>query len=285
MTDTPNTSATAAPTVAVTPAAPAAPVESAPAAPVASNPAATNTPAPAAQTLLAVEPVAPTAPTEAPKADAPAPATAEAPKPNTPPEAAKTVPDAAKAATEAAKTQDESKSDEPAPPPSFEAFKLPEGVNLDAERLKQFTDVLGKFEQDTKAGHELVQKFGQEAVDFHLNELKAALDTQTKFYQEHWDKTVTTWKDEFLADTEIGGNKFQTTVDAARAFIRDYGGTPAQQKELRDIMQSSGLGNHKAVIRAFANATKAMAEGKPLTATKPVTAPKSRTATLYGSTH
>lgn len=265
------TPATAPVTAAVT-SAPAATVEAAPV--VATNPVATQTPAPAAATLLA-EP-APAAPTVAPEASkAPEAAT------TTPPVETKPV-EAAKAPEGTTEIKDASKSDETAPPPSFEPFTLPEGVTLDAERLKQFTDTLGKFELDSKAGHDLVQKFGQEAVNFHLNELKSALETQTKFYQDHWDKTVTTWKDEFLADKTIGGNKFQTTVDAAREVIRNYGGTPEEVKEFQAIMQSSGLGNHKAVIRLLANVQKAMTEGKPLLASKPVQAPKSRTATLYG---
>lgn len=173
-------------------------------------------------------------------------------------------------------------SDDPAPPPKYDPFTLPEGISLDESRVGEFTNLLAELETSGKASHEAVQAFGQKAVEFHINEVRNAVEGITKIYQEAWDKQKTDWKEAFLKDPEIGGNRFQTTVDSALTFIRTHGGTPEQQAEFRALMETSGLGNHPVMIRMLANAGRAMQEGKPLAAPKPVPQQKSKTQTLYG---
>lgn len=175
-------------------------------------------------------------------------------------------------------------SEEPAPTPSpvYDAFKAPEGVTLDQERVGKFSALLADLEVKGKADHALVQEFGQKAVDFHVSEIKQVQEDLNKLYTTAWEKQKTDWKDTFLKDPNIGGDKFQGTVDSALTFIRTHGGTPEQQTEFRNLMESSGLGNHPAMIRLLANAGRAMQEGAPLAATTPVPTVKSRTATLYG---
>jgi hypothetical protein len=174
-------------------------------------------------------------------------------------------------------------SDETAPPPKYEPFTLPEDVKLDDKKLGEFTSLLAELETSGKASHEAVQAFGQKAVEFYVNEVKDVVNNITKVYQDAWDKQKVTWKEQFLADPEIGGNRFQTTVDSALTFIRTHGGTAEQQQEFRNLMETSGLGNHPAMIRLLAKAGEAMSEGKPLVATTPVSAPKSKVSTMYGT--
>lgn len=176
----------------------------------------------------------------------------------------------------------EGQSEEPAPPPVYDAFKAPEGVTLDNERVSKFTEILSDLEVKSKADHALVQEFGQKAVDFHISEVNKAVENLTDLYKKTWDRQKTEWKDSFLKDPEIGGNRFQTTVDSALTFIRTHGGTPEQQTEFRDLMEKSGLGNHPAMIRLLANAGRTMGEGKPLAASRPAPAPKSKVEALYG---
>lgn len=176
----------------------------------------------------------------------------------------------------------EGQSADPAPPPVYDAFKVPEGVSLDTERVTEFTKTLAELEQSGKVPHELVQQFGQKAVDMYVTEVKRATDAQTESYLKIWNDQKIAWKDAFLKDPEIGGNRFQTTVDSALTFIRTHGGTSEQQTEFKTLMESSGLGNHPAMIRLLANAGRTMAEGKPLVASKPVPASKSKVETMYG---
>lgn len=202
----------------------------------------------------------------------------EAPKA---PEVAKATPEAVVEAPKV-ETKTEGQSAEPAPPPVYDPFTLPEGITLDTERVGKFTEIMSELELGGKISHDLVQQFGQKAVDLHISEVKKATEDLTKKYLEVWDKQKLDWKDTFLKDPELGGNRFQTTVDSALTFIRTHGGTPEQQTEFKNLMETSGLGNHPAMIRLLANAGRTMAEGKPLAASKPVPATKSKVETMYG---
>lgn len=187
------------------------------------------------------------------------------------------------AQTETPGPQDEGGQTEQAPPPKYDSFTFPEGIQVDATRVGEFTNLLAELETSGKATHEAVQAFGQKAVEFHVNEMKNTVEKLTDYYQKAWDKQKTDWKEAFLKDPDIGGNRFQTTIDSALTFIRTHGGNEDQQKEFRMLMDSSGLGNHPAVIRLLANAGQAMSEGRPLAAPRPISQPKSKTQTMYGS--
>lgn len=201
------------------------------------------------------------------------------------PEAAKPAepekkPDGAKA-PEGEKKQ-EGQTAEPAPLPVYEAFKLPEGFEADKERLGEFTKALGEFETGAK-DHASTHAFGQKLLEFHVGELERNLTRQQEAFATAWAKQKTDWKDAFLKDPEIGGNRAMTTVDAALSFIRTHGGTEKQQQEFRQLMEDSGLGNHPAMIRMLANATRNMSEGRPLAAKpSPIQDKKSRTEKMYG---
>lgn len=180
-------------------------------------------------------------------------------------------------------SKQEGQSDEPAPPPVFEAFTFPEGVTPSEETLKEFTDLLSNLETEGKADHAELQKWGQKAVDFYQKEIQKTISDLNTFYQKTWNETKLKWKDSFLNDPEIGGNRANTTLSSALNFLRTHGGTPEQQAEFRQLMDQSGLGNHPTMIRLLANAGRAMQEGKPLAAQAPPKVQKSKTETLYGS--
>lgn len=176
-----------------------------------------------------------------------------------------------------------SQSAEPAPPPTYEVFKMPEGVSLVPETLGKFTELLSTLETEGKADHALVQQFGQKAVDFYITEVQKSATDIHKNLQTAWDQQKVEWKESFLKDPEIGGERSQTTVDSALKFIRTHGGTAEQQQEFKSLMETSGLGNHPAMIRLLARASEGMSEGKPLTAVRPAnTSVKSKVQTMYG---
>lgn len=250
---------------AVAPVAAPAPVE---AAPVAQAPVAQ--PAPVAEPVAA--PVAP--PTVIGEALKPA----EAPKPD----AVAQVADAAPGDP----TKVEGQSEEPAPPPTYEPFVLPEGITPEAERLTEFQARLGNFEQkarDPNADRSEIQSEAQKLVDMHIEEMQRAAQGWQREQEAAKAQQRESWREAFLSDPEIGGNRFQTTVDAARQFIVTHGGTADQQAEFRQVMEDSGLGNHPAVIRLLANAGRAMSEGRPLAAVQPMPRQLSKTQKLYGT--
>ena len=171
---------------------------------------------------------------------------------------------------------------EPAPPPKYDPFVYPEGVTLDETRIGELTGLLSALELEGKADHAKLQETGQKLVDLYISESKAAVEKISEYYANAWEKQKTDWREATTNDPEFGGNRLQTTLDAASTFIRTHGGTKEQQAELRSLMDSSGLGNNLAVIRLFATAGRAMSEGRPLAAPKPVSQPKSKVKAMYG---
>lgn len=182
------------------------------------------------------------------------------------------------------KKEEAAQSDEPAPLPTYEAFKLPEGISLEGEGLSEFTKELAEFQTNTKAEQAAVQEFGQKLVDRHVAEVQTAIKRLNDHYAQSWEKQKIEWKDQFVKDPEIGGNRQETTVKAALDFIRTHGGTESQQQEFRQLMETTGIGNHPAMIRLLAKANMNMSEGKPLPATKPSTTVTSKVSRRYGET-
>lgn len=184
--------------------------------------------------------------------------------------------------------EEPSQSDEPAPLPSYEAFTLPEGVTANPERLTTFTNSLGELENAIKsnptAAHDLMQSFGQRFVDMHIAEMKSLSERLTQANTEAQDRQGNEWKDSFLKDPDIGGNRQETTLKSALEFIQTHGGNEAQQQEFRELMDKTGVGNHPAMIRMLANAGRNYSEGKPLPATQPMPQSRSKIQTRYGQT-
>lgn len=263
MVDDVNNSATAAPVAA--PAISAA--ASAPAAPVAES--APATPPVVAPAPISPEPAAETPPAVSPPAAEPAasvlPPTilGEAPKPAETP--AEVKPAEGEKPAEAPKVEP-SQSAEPAPLATYEPWTLPEGVTLDEAKSGEFNKLLGEFQATTKAEQAAVQKFGQELVSRHVTELKGAIDKVQQSYQTAWTKQTEDWKQAFISDPEIGGNRQETTVAAANEFIATHGGTPEQQTAFRKMLQDTGIGNHPEMIRMLASAKNSaqFSEGTPL---------------------
>jgi len=176
----------------------------------------------------------------------------------------------------------EGQSEEPAPLPTYEAFTLPETVKLDETKLGEFTGLLGEFESKTKADHAATQAFGQKLVDYHVSEMqRLASDMQKQSELQRFAEREQ-WKKDFMADPELGGNRSQTTVDAALKFLRTHGGSDVEQQQFRELMDKSGVGNHPAMIRLLARAGQAMSEGRPLAAQQPAQMKLTRTQKMYG---
>lgn len=259
-------------------------VEAASAAPVV-----TTTPAQeVVKTAESAPVITPTPGAEEKPAEAAKPSTilgAEPPKAEEKPVAEAAKPSGEKKPAEAAKPGEQkaegSQSAEPAPLPTYDEFKLPEGISLKPELVGDFTKLLGAFENGPK-DHASTQALGQQLVDKHVSLVKEGVDKIHEAYAATWEKQKTDWLQEFKDDPEIGGNRQDTTVTAAHKFINTHGGTPEEQTEFRQLMEKTGLGNNKVMIRMLAKASKNMAEGRMNPGTKPIKETKSKTQTLYG---
>jgi len=186
-------------------------------------------PAPAVETTPVVETPAAAPVTEAPAAVVEAPAVeqkpevqAEAPKP----------------------------AEEPVAP-TYTEFKIPENVEAPKETISAYTNVLGKYK--------IPQEAGQELLDFHATQMKAAQTAMAEHQQQVFDDTQRKWRAN--VDKEFG-NQRDTVVNECKQVISQYAGNKKQLREVWDVLAFTGAGNHPAVIRMFRNINKALNEGR-----------------------
>ena len=118
----------------------------------------------------------------------------------------------------------------------------------------------------------------------HVAEVQKTVERMARVQAESFERKKQEWRQAFVNDPEIGGNRQQTTVEAAKKVIADHGGTPEQQAEFRDILEKTGLGNHPSMIRLLANLGTSFKEPGPLAASVPVREQLSKTQKLYGKT-
>lgn len=221
---------------------PAAEAVAAPPEAAAPEPAATPDPAPAAEA----------APVEATPAEGdPASLLGEAGKPA--PEApAPATPEAPEAAPEP-----------PAAPVPVYEFQWPEGsAPVATEELKPFTDLLGESRVAPEAGQKL--------LDLHIGEQQKLIDRLQKQQDATWRQTRQEWVDQLRNDPALGGNRFQATVQVCGQLIEQFGGSPEQKAELRQVFDLTGSGDHPALVRFLHNIGMALREGEPRPAAKPV---------------
>lgn len=176
---------------------------------------------------------------------------------------------------------------QPAPvvKPTYEAFKLPDGVTLDSARATAFTDALASFETESKADHGKMQAFGQQLMDTFVAEMQAQSQRSTQALLDNFNATRETWRNEIKADPNFGGDKLSKTASDCGAFIEQYGGTAEEVAAIRQVFRVTGAGDHPAIVRLFARAAQAVArEGSPVPAITPK-APTiaSRTQRRYGN--
>lgn len=177
-------------------------------------------------------------------------------------------------------------SEEPATLLPYEDFTVPEGLPENFqfdEKIGEFKNDLLEFEKDTGIPRDKMQAFAQSMINRHAQTMQETLGRVHKSYTDIWEKNKSDWKKAAETDPEIGGNRWDTSVNASLQFIRTHGGSETQQNEFRDLMESTGLGNHPAMIRLLANANRGMSESGPLPGQKPAFQPQSKVSKRYGT--
>ena len=142
------------------------------------------------------------------------------------------------------------KTDKPeGAPEKYEDWKLPEGVVLEGENKGEVEAIFKELDLSQEKAQKLVDyevKLRQQAAD-------AAWDT--------FEKLVSDWGDAAKKDAEFGGNesKFkESMVHAVRA--RDEFGTA----EFKQMLDSTGTGNHPEMIRFLYKVGKALGDAPML---------------------
>ncbi|RJT42107.1 hypothetical protein D3227_04810 [Mesorhizobium waimense] len=125
---------------------------------------------------------------------------------------------------------------------------MPEGVTVDQELL----DALGpKF-----AAKQMTVREAQELTDEYVK-IETA---RTAKRVEDWGKTLSGWVDTAKKDSEIGGDKWDGTVQAGQRAVNALG-SPG----LKEYLNASGGGNHPELIRFMAKVGAMISEDKPAT--------------------
>ncbi|UYW74130.1 peptidase [Pseudocitrobacter faecalis] len=145
----------------------------------------------------------------------------------------------------AEKAEKEQKQD--GAPEKYE-FTAGEGVELDTEALKDFEPVARELN--------LTNEQAQKLVDAYPKILAGVQQRQA----EAWQAQTEQWAADVKADKEIGGDKLTANLSAAQRALEQFG-----DPELKEYLDSTGLGNHPALVKAFIKVGKAMSEDKVVT--------------------
>lgn len=129
-------------------------------------------------------------------------------------------------------------------PDEYGQFVLPEGVTVDQKALDAALPAF-KEAKLTKAQAEV-------AVGIYSQIQQQKAEAQAAQVQQ--------WANEVVADKEIGGDRMVENVEAAVRVLKKFG-TP----ELDQLLTSTGLGNHKELVRFCARVGKQFSDDSHVT--------------------
>lgn len=137
----------------------------------------------------------------------------------------------------------EDKEQKPEGAPEKYEFTTAEGVELDTEAMKDFEPVA----RDLNLTNEQAQKL----VDAYPKILAGVQQRQA----DAWQAQTEQWATDVKADKDIGGDKLTGNLSAAQRALDQFG-TP----ELKEYLNTTGLGNHPDLVKTFVKIGKAMSE-------------------------
>lgn len=162
-----------------------------------------------------------------------------------------------------AKAEEEKDKKADGAPEAYE-FKAPEGQELDADAVKQFEPIARELNLNQEQAQKLVDLYGSKVMPQLM-----------KQQAEVWQKQTADWADAAKTDKEYGGDKFEANMTRAKQALEKFG-TP----ELREYLESTGMGNNPELIRAFYKVGAAMSEDTLVTSNE--TGQRSAAEVLYG---
>lgn len=161
------------------------------------------------------------------------------------------------------------KGDQDAPegaPEAYADFKLADGLQMDVETLDAFKGLAKELN--------ISQGKAQQIID-----MQAALEVKRE--QAETDarlKQSQAWADEVKNDPDIGGERYQASVETAVKVIQAFG-----DPTLTGLLNDSGLGNHPALVKFCHRIGKAISEDKfVLPGSQSSTGRKSNEEVFYG---
>ncbi len=151
--------------------------------------------------------------------------------------------------------KDEVKAEEAKPEPvKFEPvkfeYKIPEKFALkDADR-EQVDGMLNAFAENPRDA-----KSQQALIDYHVKTLTETVEKVHDFNRNFWNETRKNWRQEIMADEQLGGAGFATT-SAAVARMVDLFVPQKERHAFEAMLELTGVGDHPAFWRAWHNAAR-----------------------------
>lgn len=134
-------------------------------------------------------------------------------------------------------------------PETYEAYKLPEGVQVDEALLGEFNTVAKELG--------LTQAQAQKLVDLQAKTAAAGETGRQEYLEQALKVQSEKWVNEIKSDPELGGAKFDATVSTAVKAISTFFGD-----DFRQLLNDSGIGNNPALIRGMHKIGLAISEDK-----------------------
>jgi hypothetical protein len=153
-------------------------------------------------------------------------------------------------------------------------YEVPEDLTLNDERRTQFHTAT----EEARNGNL------QPLIDMHREAMLEHHQQMAQNQRDSWNRTLEGWHTETMADPDIGGDKFGG-VSRRVAVMRDNHvskherGTPGWQQDMAEfnhMLDSTGVGNHRAMWRLLNNLAEKLGEPAHPTIIDPKPAPQGR---------
>ena len=128
-------------------------------------------------------------------------------------------------------------------PDEYEAFTLPEGMEMDKDMAEQVTPLLKDLG--------MTQENAQRLIDFYSDGVQRVHDATVQAWADRQEQ----WQQESEDDPEYGKGNYDDSLAIAKSAVRELGGTA-----LMKAIEETQMGSHPEVIRAFWKIGKAMKE-------------------------
>lgn len=130
-------------------------------------------------------------------------------------------------------------------PESYQ-FNMPEGVNMDQAMADEAGPVFKEL------------GLNQEQADKLTGLMAAKIGRDAQAQQDAFSKQLEDWATELKNDSDVGGISFGKNAGIARQAIEQFG-----SPELKELLDTSGMGNNPALFKFALNVGKLLSEDQP----------------------
>ncbi len=109
--------------------------------------------------------------------------------------------------------------------------------------------------KDEILAHAKQEGLSNDAAQALLDREHKAVEKYNKAQLEEFETTRNVWVDEIKADKEIGGDKFNESVEMSRRVIERFG-----TEDFKSVLEETGWGNNPEVVRIFSRIGASMSE-------------------------